>query len=515
MNLQQHIADLKMVLESPGLSSAKRLEACKLIEEANHRMNDWAIQHMKPYAKQEAFHLFTNEDGSIFRIRGFIAANQTGKTERGCAEDVAYCTGRRWWLDEDHPLYRTSRKPMKVLVVSNDFEMMRDNILPKYIGDNDHPGFIPRELRVKPIKGQHGFVERIPIKFPGGGLSEITCKTYKQEVGSFEGRQWDVVHLDEPPPRPIYMAIMRGLMKRRGKMHITMTPWNEDHPERVAWFDQEIISEGLCRFIRLDMDDNPYLDPAEVAAYKRNMTPEERDARAHGLFTHRSGVIYKTFDTNVHVIAERQILGNWERFCVVDPHDRKPWAIAWGAKDETGRIFWYDEWPNTAYENMRSSDMILDDYANLIKEREWEHGGTVDIRIMDPNYGRRRSVISDSTIEDEMGDRGLFFDTEVNDDLTLGHNRVNEFLRYNVEEEIGPGNEPGMFFMNNCRNLIHGMRQYLWEEFSAKVDKGLKLKPRDKFKDFPDLVRYRCMYEEAEYSISNSNAPRGETGYGF
>ena len=149
-----------------------------------------------------------------------------------------------------------------------------------------------------------------------------------------------------------------------------MTPWNDDHPERLAWFDREIISEGLCKFIRLDMYDNPYLDPAEIEAYLKNMTAEEMEARVHGLFTHKSGLIYKTFSRNVHVIPHRRLPDHWERFCIVDPHDRKPPFISWWAINPAMDYRCIFEYPvykdGKGYEKIAGTTLRIADYVDAI-----------------------------------------------------------------------------------------------------------------------------------------------------
>ena len=47
-----------------------------------------------------------------------------------------------------------------------------------------------------------------------------------------------------------------------------------------------------------------------------------------------------------------------------------------------------------------------------------------------------------------------------------------------------------LFFTNNCKNTIKAMEKYSWDDYAAGKDRTVKEKPKDKFKDFADVVRY-------------------------
>ena len=54
--------------------------------------------------------------------------------------------------------------------------------------------------------------------------SSIDLQSYDQDVALFESADYDWAAFDEPPPRPIWVAVQRGLTDRRGPSWIAMTP---------------------------------------------------------------------------------------------------------------------------------------------------------------------------------------------------------------------------------------------------------------------------------------------------
>jgi hypothetical protein len=113
----------------------------------------------------------------------------------------------------------------------------------------------------------------------------------------------------------------------------------------------------------------------------------------------------------------------------------------------------------------------------------------VSLRIIDPNKGKAPAAVGKSgKLTDEFAKYGIFFWAGANDDLTEGHLAVKKYLK-----PAGNNKEPQLFVFNNCTNVIFGMTHYVWDDHKSGEVKDLKEKPRDKYKDFPDLVRYLCV----------------------
>ncbi len=64
---------------------------------------------------------------------------------------------------------------------------------------------------------------------------------------------------------------------------------------------------------------------------------------------------------------------------------------------------------------------------------------------------------------------------------------------HNVEELLMPDprtRRPRFRAFNTCQKFAYGMTHWSWDEHTRQGDRDLKEKTRDRFKDFPDLLRY-------------------------
>ena len=92
---------------------------------------------------------------------------------------------------------------------------------------------------------------------------------------------------------------------------------------------------------------------------------------------------------------------------------------------------------------------------------------------------------------------------------------VKRYLQYDKTKPIDMGNRPKLYVFSNCKLFLHGFTHYVWDEYSNSDNKDQKEKPKDKNKDFMDLVRYCCMLKpkyRQEVSRTNTNMD-SVTGY--
>jgi hypothetical protein len=438
----------------------------------------------------------------------FLGANQSGKTDASARCLCATALGVQPW--DNRP--RRFRPPVRIAVLLEDY---------------DNHAFIYAEQKVIELMppGAVEIIERTQrgaprvLRFKETG-STVHLFTKDQESRRLESATWHELYVDEPCARSDFIALSRGLQKFDGKTVMTMTPLSE------PWIFDEIYTragnlggdKGSIFAITTFPDENKqsqggYLSDAGVDEFRAKMSEEEREARVHGRFLHLLGRVYKNFDESIHVLKEHPVPA--EERChgvTIDPHDRLPWAIAWFYVTPGGDIVFYDEWPHEAFEEIRDSKLVVNDYAKILKD----HGSTV-YRFMDPNAGRRRSVLTGMTIAEAMqalSDEAnpLFFETRINDDLQDGHESVRSRLAWNKDKPRDPSNQPRLYFLDSCRNLIRSLRSYIWEDWRGKVGEGkpLKEKPQEKFKHFPDCVRYTCIMDPRWHTLGRTEPLRRE-----
>jgi len=394
-----------------------------------------------------------------------------------------------------------------------------------------YPSYFPRSMRFHPpTKGriiiaeykEHGavLVDKIKEWFPRGSIrkffknpqgyvvgiegtndSRISILTHEQTTASHEGWDGHWAWFDEPAPKDKFIATLRGLVDRNGQVMFTLTPLRE------PWVSDEIYEENplLWDVIELTPYANPYVSRAALDKFYASVDPIELQARKFGKFIHLSGRVYSTFNHNVHVVPQKTLPPEWPRFCVVDPHDRRPFAIGWYAVDPTDRIWIYDEYPPTMHHKITSTTLKTHDFAVIIRDKE----GTDQIanRIIDARYGPRRHSTSGLSIQEELAHHALYFEPsyggETGGDIETGHLAVKEYLGR-------PDQSAQTFVMDNCINHIYGFAHYVFDEKTGK--------PREMGKDFMDLVRYICMYKPKYHmwvgSRKREDVSHGITGYG-
>jgi hypothetical protein len=185
---------------------------------------------------------------------------------------------------------------------------------------------------------------------------------------------------------------------------------------------------------------------------------------------------------------------------VLDPHDRKPWAMCWVALHRSGTAYVVDEYPNRDFNEMQFDDKTYDDYAEVIRDKEENlseiFGCSVRTRIIDPNFGNktvqlaeRQGGQSKTTPQKELSKRGFKFKDGI-DSLEAGHLAVRQALYWQKKDEEVVV-QPSIMVLENCINTIAHLQKYSYKDiFTASGEEKPKVGPRQEYKDFCDLIRY-------------------------
>jgi len=438
--------------------------------------------------------LFHNAAGTV---KGIFGGNRSGKTEEGAEYvlDKGLKKKLRIWCVAETFADSVSIQQRKV------WELVpKDQI--KYGYYDEINGFRNRKLVLK-----------------NGTL--YIFKSYDQGREAFQGDDIDIIWNDEEPPYDIYREQRMRLIDRNGEMIITMTSINgvtdlvheifENHTviksEYAPLADKElprIVEKNGMQFFLFWTTENPYIDQSRTQKEASLMTSQEIMSRIYGVPINLAGKIYMKFSTNVHVIPFEHVpLSECCIYFILDPHDRKPWAMCWMAIHKTGTCYIFDEYPNQNFNEMLFDDKTYDEYVGIINEKEAnlaEIGARNTYRrIIDPNYGNKTERLAErqggqskTTPKNELKKRGLKFVDGI-DTIEAGHLKVREYIHYEIkDDEIVV--QPNLFITENCENTIRHMSRYSRKDILA-TDGDVKdnVKPMDKYKDFCDLVRYGLM----------------------
>lgn len=431
------------------------------------------------------------------KIKGVFGGNRAGKSQIGAAYIIQKCLAKpkqRWWAVAETYDVSVSIQQRKIW-----------ELLPKM------------EMRYCYYDEVNGFRNN-KIIFKNGSM--IRFKSYEQGRESFASDDIDGIWNDEEPPFDVYKEQKMRLIDRDGEMIFTMTSLKgitelmqelfEDHDiiesQYAPLLDEvvpRVVEKNGVRFFMLWSTENPHITQSRLADDLKMMTKQEIKCRIYGIPINLSGRIYPMFNKRIHVVSTDLIpkthMCIWH---VLDPHDRKPWAMQWWAVHKlTGRRYCIREYPwRKNFNEMEYDDKTYRDYVAVIREIEYgiieEYGRSVSRRIIDPNFGNaterkaeREGGQSKTTPKQELKRLGLHFIDGI-DALEAGHLAVRKGLHFE-EKEGELIVKPTNYISEECENSIRHISRYSRKDITS-TDGDVKdnVKPMDKYKDFADCHRY-------------------------
>lgn len=292
------------------------------------------------------------------------------------------------------------------------------------------------------------------LHFENGSFVEFM--SYDQDVDKFAGTSRHFIHFDEEPPQDIYIECMTRLIDTKGSWWMTLTP-----VMGMEWMFDDIYMPGKndpesnISVIEVDMTENPYLDQQEIQEYLKLIPDEDIDARQHGRFVRRGGVIYKAFDRRIHVVPSLdEVPSLWELYASLDHGFNNPTAWLWHGVDSDGNVVTFAE----HYE----SEMIVEEHAQQVKLINKSIGRDPGIFVGDPAIAQRQAVTGTS-IQAEYAQHGIYV-TLGSNEILAGINKINSYLSYDLKA----GKKPRWVITENCVNLIREIQKYRWKTWANK-----------------------------------------------
>lgn len=477
----------EMSIEQQVILRAKIELKRKMLQAAK----EFGLPFYQPHDKQTLFHL------ADAKFRAVFAGNRFGKSQCGVAEDCAWVLGERMWMPKGHP-GRTSgipNRPVKILIVCADWDKCEEI----FTCESSEP-----HLRGKIWKNlSRGFVKNIGrnssgkidrIEFLNGSLICFdTVKSFMTNPLGAESSDWDAIHIDEPIPEKMWKAISRGLIDRNGRAWFTLTnleePWIYEmfFPSGRTALQKKEVSQYLAGTDLLykwaiigSIYDNPYLDRAAIAAFEDSLTIDERQCRLHGLAMHLSGLVYKEFKTEKHIMTKLpKGWSAWNRpprdytlHFAIDTHPRKPQEVLFAWSDPANNLYFAHEIFEVC---------LIPELAQKIKD-VFDLYPTHGIMICEPGAWIDNPVngksLADCFIEDfelplEMAPKDL-------------HSGV-----LAVKKELA--RPDGIYFSPELPNFFGEIMKYSWDKHSDRKDK-----PVDK-DDHAMECFYRLILSEPQY----------------
>ncbi len=341
--------------------------------------------------------------------------------------------------------------------------------------------WLDMNLVAKKMHNPMGF----PIYWTLKNGSSFEILTYEQKTAQYEGWKGDIAWFDEPSPRDKYIATLRGLVDTGGRVMLTLTPLSQ------PWLYDEIISnpnqEHIFHTI-MDIRDNlireengikyGHLTEDRIRKFEASLKPEEKEARIHGRFLHLTGLVYKSFNSNIHVLPNIEIKPQWTRVMAIDPHPHTPTACLWMAVDERENFWVYDE--------LYLAEMDSKEMANAIKAQE----GHLDAhyRFMDPAMDKDSPLAGGFNVRKEFMRYGLYT-IRANNDWDYGKDSVDRAILPKWNPLLGK-EAPQLHISALCKRLIYEITHYIWEIKARTEYQSAKQRPLKKDDHLMDCLRY-------------------------
>ncbi|MDX3929108.1 MAG: terminase family protein [Shinella sp.] len=318
-----------------------------LLAEKDRRKRTNKLRFYAPYRKQREFHTA----GASKSERLFMAGNQLGKTVAGGAEWAMHLTGRYpdWWDGA------TFNKPPLLWAGSVTGESTRDNPQRILVGppakeEEWGTGFIPLDCikgRTRAL-GVPNLLDSVVVRWGGGGdvqagESVLAFKAYEKGREKWQGPTVDGVWYDEEPPEDIYSeGLTRTNNGQRGQFsQTTFTPLLGMSTVVVRFImpAADDIGKESRHVTSMTIEDAEHYTPEQRAKIIASYPAHEREARAKGIPTLGSGLIFPVLEENI-VVEPFEIPRHWVQIGGLDFGWDHPTAAVGCAWDRDADVFY-------------------------------------------------------------------------------------------------------------------------------------------------------------------------------
>lgn len=232
--------------------------------------------------------------------------------------------------------------------------------------------------------------------------------------------------------------------------------------------------------------DNPHIAVSEIESMKKEMDEDSFAQEVLGEFRKMSGLIYKDFSRETHMVDVPDIHG-WSVYRSIDFGYAHKTALGYFAVNSTGtEIYMFDG----LYESGLTTREIAD--AVAIKDS----GKTIVNSVADSAQPMQIEELRRYGASFEPIEKGP-------DSVKQGINKVAELLR--IRADTG---RPTLMFSKHLTWIAEEMENYRWMEQLSGMNAGIKEVPRKRDDDGQDMVRYFAMsYKIDRQSIYTNYEP--------
>ncbi len=210
--------------------------------------------------------------------------------------------------------------------------------------------------------------------------------------------------------------------------------------------------------------DNPHL-PKHTIESLETLPGIMRERMLNGIWCDTEGLVYNTFDEDIHTFNDVSILGkNWMRYRAIDFGYTNPFVCLWGAVDGDGRLYIYRE--------HFKSQMRIEEHAKIIKKYDKDFSFRT---LADPEAAENRKSLEHYGVPT----------TNAKNIINLGIEAVKKRL------VVRGDGLPRLFIHKDCFHTLNEFFSYKWPEL--KDTRNQDEKPIAKDDHTMDALRYMVM----------------------
>lgn len=223
--------------------------------------------------------------------------------------------------------------------------------------------------------------------------------------------------------------------------------------------ESAVGGDNLYRSWRFTSYDNPYIPKGEIDNAKKELTEDTFAQEYLADFRKFTGLVYKEFDRQVHVIEPFDIPWAWSVYRALDFGSTNPTACLWIAVDGDDNWFVFNEHYETGQTIDYHAGVINSQSPRAISATYGDPSGAQWIQ----EFGQRGIYITPATKE-----IGQAFNTWV----TFGIDKVAQKLKVlpgkNIPpvgyQQTGHAGLPSLYVFSTCSNTIREFETYRWKE---------------------------------------------------
>lgn len=374
------------------------------------------------------------------RYKVINCGRRAGKSYLVSVEMLEFATKNEkvdvWYIS---PTYKQSKAIM--------WSMLNDLIPPEAVNKRNET-----ELTIELINGS-----RIMLK---GGDSPDSLRGVKIDLCIFDETAF-FDHWEDT-----WKVIRPTLIDSKANVWFISTPNGFNHFKELSE-----MNDPNWVYFHFTSYDNPYLDREELETMKRDMDEDSFAQEIMGEFRKMSGLIYKDFKRETHMVDVPDLNFNYTFTRSLDFGFGHNSALIYFAINHNGTAIY-------AYDGIYQKGMVEEDIAQAVRIKD---NGKI---IINPVADSAQPM----TIE-QLNRMGCHFSPvdKGTDSVKNGIVRVAEMLK--IRNDTG---KPTLMFNKNLTWIADEFEKYRWIE-NRSMDGAIKEVPMKRDDDALDAIRYFCM----------------------